>query len=1212
MLNVTGAQDSVVSRSFLASSANSSFMDRTNQAKQLQTPALANPAANKPLPGNTNVYNAGTNDSFHSHESYHSDDYLSHSLDREELLNSPVAAQRLHSQKQPQQPQPGHTVQPTGQKKHLEEEEEGYYDDDFETDVNNSVMNTIPNAGVINIGSSHLDVPSDANNISSIPKPPFSGSVTSSPMATPKHATASENNLNSVDEIMQRWYNADTNTLMRSLDDIGRSRSASTDTHSVATAVVKVNNANATIGVNIASVTTGSVNTVSSANSSAPIAQRSASGSSVVIDSTLLTPVPRADAAVRTISPAVELIQPRSGVVSAHSSPLPFSTQQQQPLSIVNAGTANMGNGSGNAAVTGIALAQSALVIPTWDEADVIIQPQMYSNMDNTNDTEENQRSLKSFSSDRESDNKVYSDNEYRKDGFEADEPVTKQDTASERSSHRSHRSHRSQDDERSLDRQSLQSKHNATVKNDDEERVAVAKKSESNKTQQYAKRYENVNTNVLKQSPSSVSDSDSNENSNHHTYRDRDHDENEVEEDEEDLRRYRRSGSAVRSASRSRPGSASPVHRSRNVLSSAPMNDRYQRSTSPPQLASSTRARLNAKRKNKLQSPAANPNAEQMQTLQKQNQQVLRKVFQLQDDLHTLRRSQSLERTKLRISQDGSLPLAGVNRAITSNYNSSNNVASTLRNSRSGNDNSIKLKSDSHASTLQRSRSVSPTSFRQKETKQSRSNQVQLAHDALPLHYRSHTSDQLHHSHPPLVPPIDSSLQIDITQLLNQKDPFSVIDPAAVQAEQDWMSLKATLVSRAAILNNKEKELVAREKIIAVKEAAMTQREALLENQETRDTESKFTKPLQQALEANTHLQSEVLQLRSQLQQLKSDHVANNNTAAAAAEAKQQSDQRRQLALEALQRLTRAIATATPAKHRNYASSNHQNNINAHQHIKDMENASDVDATGETLVVKKADYELLLRDYASQDMLLAGYQRENEKLVTQQQQQQRELQQQQARFFDERDTLNKELNTLRHLHQMTNLSDAAQSRQTLQQHLETDCQLRDLQAKNAQLTQELSSLRSQSAQVQDTLRNEIKHLQSDLQQLHPQQFVFVKRALHEKETENAELLKRVQRLAAQCDIQAEMERQLQVCRSQVALLRQELLRRRIVSAAQLNKLLNLAETLPLHQIIANNETHVDSEDGGELKASDDLPQHSVLAPSSGAQRNFADIKRIK
>eukprot|EP01033_Poteriospumella_lacustris_P018146 gene18146-13025_t len=148
-----------------------------------------------------------------------------------------------------------------------------------------------------------------------------SKSFTADPDFRGPHALSADNNLNSVDEIMQRWYNADSNTLMKSLDDIGRSRSQSQDTLSATAAAAK------------------------------PSLAGPSPATSAVPRSSAPSPVELAPAPVSTAT----------GSAATLDAPLAADK--------VQAATDALGDASAKPAVAGIALA-SQLDIPTWDDAD--------------------------------------------------------------------------------------------------------------------------------------------------------------------------------------------------------------------------------------------------------------------------------------------------------------------------------------------------------------------------------------------------------------------------------------------------------------------------------------------------------------------------------------------------------------------------------------------------------------------------------------------------------------------------------------------------------------------------------------------------------------------------------------------------------------------------------------------------------------------------
>lgn len=974
--------------------------------------------------------------SSHTQDSYSESDAFEDES-REELLASPVPPRR-----QPPQAAQHYAQETVGDDDDDDggDGDDGYYDDDFEADVNVSSV-AAPQADDLRTktAATAAAVPAAAVPAASASEPPLAPSR--------PHALSADNNLNSVDEIMQRWYNADSNTLMKSLDDIGRSRSQSQDTHSVTVAVAKP---------------------------------------SLAGPSPATSAVPRSSAP-SPVEPAPAPVSTATGSAATLDAPLAADKAQAAKDALDGAGI--------KPAVAGIALA-SQLDIPTWDDADDAAL------------SDSSPRDSRHSDTDADVDGDADADEEPDGDAQQRLTPTTAPTAAGV--------NNESSDAEREHRGKPLPAKGSEAPI--DSRRDAGGSTASSERSQ----RSETKSRTRCSSSEPSQSDPD----------RSVDRSAGD-EDDDEDLRRWR---------SRSRSKSPAATARGATVVSPA----------TTPTLASSTIARIKQKRQLKKSPSSGRANGpNEVGELRKQSSQVLRKVFQLQDELFTLKRSQSLERA--RQSQE-----------------------------------SLRLSAGSGGEFQQRSaRSASQATRRSSERLRPETAVRTVA--APPAATHDTLTPQRSSTH------WDGAKVADSLALLESSQPL--------ESEEDWRRLKLALVAKAAELHRQQRDLESRRKIVELREAALSERERLA-NEGASQTEPKLAHALDSALQESVSLRR---QLEHSQAQLRDAHDANQRLKAELfeasgavvgsgggdgggavrvdAEEKQAREQLRLLALEALSRLTQALPRPNQANGRRGAKSDSRGPV----------------ATETTIPVEKADYEALLRDYAAQDAIIAGFQRENERLMTQVREHEKSVHQQEARFYEEREALNKELNTLRHLaNQAAHINGShAQHRHSLQQELDSDARSRALHEKVAELTQQLAETRRQASVTQDSLRHEIAALQSDLSQFDPQHLLQLRRRLADREQELSELRPRLQRLVAQQQSTDEREQELRRLRSQVIAMKQELVRRGL-APAQLKRLVAQAEASPLHEL------PLELCDNFEASATEE--KHG----GAGGARSFADIKRIR
>ena len=258
-------------------------------------------------------------------------------------------------------------------------------------------------------------------------------------------------------------------------------------------------------------------------------------------------------------------------------------------------------------------------------------------------------------------------------------------------------------------------------------------------------------------------------------------------------------------------------------------------------------------------------------------------------------------------------------------------------------------------------------------------------------------------------------------------------------------------------------------------------------------------------------------------------------------------------------------------------------------------------DVKGENVTIPKSEYDALLLEIQTQDNLLVGFQKENERLVKEQKVHLADEASRKAAFFDQQEQLNKELNRLRNVVVGDNVTMVSITRKSVDQfraELDADAAVRALRERLA-IAEAGAGIREKELQLTiDKLRSDYRQLITENNYLTnakvsgsytEQQVIDQLNRSHKEEIDQLH-----EKLAWYAENQQIIEDVVRVkveLNSTISLLKKEL-KKRGVSANDMKQILET--TAAANKDDTNNETTTTS------------------TSKSSSKRNPADIKKIK
>lgn len=262
-----------------------------------------------------------------------------------------------------------------------------------------------------------------------------------------------------------------------------------------------------------------------------------------------------------------------------------------------------------------------------------------------------------------------------------------------------------------------------------------------------------------------------------------------------------------------------------------------------------------------------------------------------------------------------------------------------------------------------------------------------------------------------------------------------------------------------------------------------------------------------------------------------------------------------------------------------------------------------------EVITIAKVEYDRLIAECASQEVLIAGFQKENEKLVKENKQRELAESSRKAQYFDQQENLNKELNRLRNAVEgdtITPVSTIRKSADALRAELNTDATIRALRERLA-IAESGAGMREKELQTTiDKLRADYRQLATEsafisrnvtAYQAGEQQTIDDERKKHSEEIN--ELRSKLAWYAENQELIENSENTIVDLKASVATLKTEL-KRRGVDSKTINALLDPSR----------NKSQADD----EKEADADISMFSTTGKTNAGKttRNPADIKKIK
>ncbi len=258
---------------------------------------------------------------------------------------------------------------------------------------------------------------------------------------------------------------------------------------------------------------------------------------------------------------------------------------------------------------------------------------------------------------------------------------------------------------------------------------------------------------------------------------------------------------------------------------------------------------------------------------------------------------------------------------------------------------------------------------------------------------------------------------------------------------------------------------------------------------------------------------------------------------------------------------------------------------------------------------VPKEELDALLKDYATQERLLDGYHKENERLVRLMKERESEDNARKALFLDQQEELNKQLNLLRNQYgvppDQKDLSQAnrnvllrksyQKTAEQLRFELELDAKVRYLQEQLTEHREEAGKRERQLLHSAGNLRTENNDLRKELERLCNTDRQQLEEMIAHLQGENNRLVDKVQWHVDNARLVHESDEELSKLRMQINLLQQDILRRGGTSK-QLSQLLEQSPgaAQDINTSILDRSTQ------------------SARTNSNKPHRNYADVKRIR
>ncbi len=285
----------------------------------------------------------------------------------------------------------------------------------------------------------------------------------------------------------------------------------------------------------------------------------------------------------------------------------------------------------------------------------------------------------------------------------------------------------------------------------------------------------------------------------------------------------------------------------------------------------------------------------------------------------------------------------------------------------------------------------------------------------------------------------------------------------------------------------------------------------------------------------------------------------------------------------------------------------------------------------GEDMIsVGRKEFEDIVRDCATQERLITGFQKENERLVKLLKEREQEEQAKQAKFFDEKEELNKELNRLRNIHkvylenknagQVSSSANnaintttafthehlyAISSQKTADQlklELEMDAKLRYANEKLAVLQKEAGEKERKLHREVDELQKQVNGMKAENDLLRNKSIDELEETLKNMQEENNRLKDKLLWHLENQKMSDESDEQLTYQRRLFHFVTEELVKKG-VSPKSISSLVDRFNR-------KNSTTDPQDLDQSMLNKSNVVGHQNV--PKVGAGRNFSDIQRIK
>lgn len=443
-------------------------------------------------------------------------------------------------------------------------------------------------------------------------------------------------------------------------------------------------------------------------------------------------------------------------------------------------------------------------------------------------------------------------------------------------------------------------------------------------------------------------------------------------------------------------------------------------------------------------------------------------------------------------------------------------------------------------------------------------------------------------------------------------------------RAEKELQDVVQKLLEQSNSLRDRERILVVKEKALAIRESVVGVREATSEHQggdkALQELEHKWIKcekekvalleEIKYLRELNSKITTELDSAKSELFDIRQTQ----NTA-------EDHNARTSLGLNPHLNMAR---TAKPLenllkdlqqeKHKGYQRHGAKNNkVNPKE--EGAVEGKDSEA-GETMSVNKKDFEDLVRDYATQERLIEGFQKESERLAKQLKDRNVEEQARRALFFDQQEELNKELNRLRNLtksnqagpHVVDDIilgSNQPKTAEQLRTELELDAKVRHLQEKLASLQKDGSDRERQLQNQLEKLRRENQDLQKANKELANKSVEQLEAEVKLHQEENQRLREKMKWFLDNQRLLEEVDQETAKQRKFINFLKEELVKKGVLPQA----IKTLTEKF--HRTFKDDHA-VES----DVRQSHVLNQTADSAKSVGlkhpSHRSFADIKRIR